>query len=171
LAVPKARPGVGHDCACGSGHLDNEGFPIGETVCNGGNSGPCEDGSWGTVYSFAATFENFGFKGVVAYELRKRVNRGGDNGATTPSFGVSTVGVARRAGVEVRSEVHAAHRDHGRGHGVTWDCKDGSGPATGGTVPPTGPGPVPGIGLIGNGTQCFTGTTIQAFSAGMTYDF
>jgi len=72
---------------------DNEGFPIGETVCNGGNSGPCEDGSWGTVYSFAATWENFGFKGVAAYELHKRVNRGGDAGATTPA-GVSTVGVA-----------------------------------------------------------------------------
>jgi len=49
------------------------------------------------------------------------------------------------------------------GHGVTWDCKDGSGPATAGVAP--------GIGLIGNGTQCFTGTNIQAFSAGMTYDF
>src|SRR5207249_5327250 len=72
---------------------DNEGFPIGETVCNGGNSGPCEDGSWGTVYSFAATWENFGFKGVAAYELHKRVNRSGDAGATTPA-GVSTVGVA-----------------------------------------------------------------------------
>jgi predicted porin len=49
------------------------------------------------------------------------------------------------------------------GHGVTWDCKDGSGPSTG-----TGG---PGIGLIGNGTGCFTGTSPQAFSVGMTYDF
>jgi predicted porin len=49
------------------------------------------------------------------------------------------------------------------GHGVTWDCKDGSGPSTGSAGP--------GIGLIGNGTGCFTGTSPQAFSLGMTYDF
>jgi predicted porin len=49
------------------------------------------------------------------------------------------------------------------GHGVTWDCKDGAGPATGTAGA--------GIGFIGNGTNCFTGTTIQAFSLGMTYDF
>lgn len=49
------------------------------------------------------------------------------------------------------------------GHGVTWDCKDGSGPSTA--------SPGPGIGLIGNGTGCFTGTSPQAFSLGMTYDF
>ncbi|MFN2548530.1 MAG: porin [Myxococcales bacterium] len=49
------------------------------------------------------------------------------------------------------------------GHGVTWDCKDGSGPSTG-----TGG---PGIGFIGNGTGCFTGTSPQAFSLGMVYDF
>ena len=59
---------------------DNEGFPISETVCNGGNSGPCEDGSWGTVYSLAATWENFGLKAIGAYELHKRVNRAGDAG-------------------------------------------------------------------------------------------
>jgi hypothetical protein len=29
----------------------------------------------------------------------------------------------------------------------------------------------PGIGLVGNGTNCFTHTTIQALSLGMTYDF
>jgi len=238
---------------------DNEGFPIGETVCNGGNSGPCEDGSWGTVYSFAATWENFGFKGIAAYELHKRVNRIGDNGATTPA-GASTVGVADEwawkfgakytlaaTGTTVAGLFEDLHRDdvgtfnerqrsgfyfsalqkvtpnddlmaawaHANstpgdptigpisnsadmitggyrhwfdkkttvyltyarmmngdgahyalgpsGHGVTWDCKDGSGPATASVAP--------GIGLIGNGTQCFTGTNIQAFSAGMTYDF
>ena len=56
------------------------------------------------------------------------------------------------------------------GHGVTWDCKDGSGPATGGAFDgsPTPPG---GIGFVGNGTGCFTGTSPQAFSLGMTYDF
>jgi predicted porin len=53
------------------------------------------------------------------------------------------------------------------GHGVTWDCKDGSGPSQSGVGTP----PVPGIGLIGNGTGCFTGTSPQAFSLGMTYDF
>jgi hypothetical protein len=46
---------------------------------------------------------------------------------------------------------------------VTWDCKDGSGPGTASVAR--------GIGLVGNGTNCFTGTTIQAFSLGMTYDF
>src|SRR5438105_12446191 len=49
------------------------------------------------------------------------------------------------------------------GHGVTWDCKDGTGPSTASAGP--------GIGLIGNGTGCFTGTSPQAFSLGMTYDF
>jgi predicted porin len=49
------------------------------------------------------------------------------------------------------------------GHGVTWDCKDGGTPTTA--------SPGPGIGLIGNGTTCFTGTSPQAFSLGMTYDF
>jgi hypothetical protein len=49
------------------------------------------------------------------------------------------------------------------GHGVTWDCKDGGGPSTA--------SPGPGIGLIGNGTGCFTGTSPQAVSVGMTYDF
>ncbi len=49
------------------------------------------------------------------------------------------------------------------GHGVTWDCKDGSAPTTA--------SPGPGIGLEGNGTGCFTGTRPQAFSVGLTYDF
>jgi len=49
------------------------------------------------------------------------------------------------------------------GHGVTWDCKDGGGPATGSAGD--------GIGFVGNGTSCFTGTSPQAFSLGMTYDF
>jgi predicted porin len=49
------------------------------------------------------------------------------------------------------------------GHGVTWDCKDGGGPSTASAGP--------GIGLIGNGTSCFTGTSPQAFSLGMTHDF
>jgi hypothetical protein len=49
------------------------------------------------------------------------------------------------------------------GHGVTWDCKDGTGPSTGTAGP--------GIGFVGNGTGCFTGTSPQAFSLGMTYDF
>jgi predicted porin len=49
------------------------------------------------------------------------------------------------------------------GHGVTWDCKDGSGPSQ----LPVGPG----VGLVGNGTGCFTGTRPNAVSLGMTYDF
>jgi hypothetical protein len=58
----------------------------------------------------------------------------------------------------------AAHYALGpSGHGVTWDCKDGG--------PPTTASPGDGIGLIGNGTSCFTGTSPQAFSLGMTYDF
>jgi len=62
------------------------------------------------------------------------------------------------------SNALAAHYALGPGgHGVTWDCKDGG--------PPTTASPGPGIGLIGNGTSCFTGTSPQAFSLGMTYDF
>src|SRR5438128_2786793 len=58
----------------------------------------------------------------------------------------------------------AAHYALGPGgHGVTGDCKDGGTPTTA--------SPGPGIGLIGNGTTCFTGTSPQAFSLGMTYDF
>jgi len=58
----------------------------------------------------------------------------------------------------------AAHFALGPGvHGVTWDCKDGSGPSTA--------SPGPGIGFVGNGTGCFTGTRPQAVSLGMTYDF
>jgi predicted porin len=58
----------------------------------------------------------------------------------------------------------AAHYALGPGgHGVTWDCKDGTGPSTGSAGP--------GIGFVGNGTGCFTGTSPQAFSVGMTYDF
>jgi predicted porin len=49
------------------------------------------------------------------------------------------------------------------GHGVTWDCKDGGSPAAASAAP--------GIGLEGNGTACFTGTSPQAASVGMTYDF
>jgi len=49
------------------------------------------------------------------------------------------------------------------GHGVTWDCKDGSPPTTGTAGP--------GIGFVGNGTGCYTGTSPQVFSVGMTYDF
>jgi predicted porin len=49
------------------------------------------------------------------------------------------------------------------GHGVTWDCKDGS--------PPTTASPGPGIGFVGNGTGCYTGTRPNAVSLGMTYDF
>ena len=49
------------------------------------------------------------------------------------------------------------------GHGVTWDCKDGTGPSTGSAGP--------GIGFVGNGTGCYTGTNPQALSVGMTYDF
>jgi hypothetical protein len=49
------------------------------------------------------------------------------------------------------------------GHGVTWDCKDGGSPTTA--------SPGPGIGFIGNGTGCFTGTSPQVLSLGMTYDF
>jgi len=62
------------------------------------------------------------------------------------------------------SNAPAAHYALGPGgHGVTWDCKDGSGPST---ARPGG-----GMGFVGNGTGCFTGTTIQAYSLGMTYDF
>jgi predicted porin len=241
---------------------DNIGFAIGEPVCAGGNSGPCNDGSFGDGWSFAADWHGFGLKAILSYELHKRANRTGDSGQPTPfgnSFvatadesalkfgakytvaasGTTVAGIyedfrrhdvlnwnerqrsgffigvsqklgekneamasfihanaspgdptsgpspknaASEIGVGVRHKFDAktsvylvyaylandadAHYALGPGgHGVTWDCKDGSGP--GSFADSTG---TP-IGLEKNGTQCFTGTTSQAFSLGMSYDF
>jgi predicted porin len=238
---------------------DNIGYAIGENTCAGGNAGPCNDGSFGDAYGFAAEWRGFGLKLIAAYEMHRKTNRTGDAGQTTPQ-GTSVVGTAdeyawkfgakytisltgttvaaifeemRRNDVSTFNErqrdgwylsalqklgstdevmggwAHAANTSgdpgaglvdnnadmlavgvrhwfnpktalilsyaHMRnspaahfalgpgGHGVTWDCKDGSGPST--------VGPAPGIGLVGNGTGCFTGTSPQAFSLGMTYDF
>ena len=246
----------------GQNHFtDNIGFATGDTVCAGGNSGPCNDGSFGDGYSIAVQWEGMGLKVIGSYEMHKATNRTGDAGQTTPS-GVSAVGTgdesAAKIGAKYRialsgttiagiyedmrrrdampwnerqrsgyffsilqkigptsdlmaSLTHAnatpgdptsgpvdnaatmfgvgaryffdpkatvylayayltngtgAHYALGPGgHGVTWDCKDGSGPGsfTDSTGAP--------IGLEKNGTGCFLGTTIQAFSLGMTYDF
>ena len=240
---------------------DNIGFATGETVCAGGNSGPCNDGSFGDGWSASAAWEGLGLKAIVSYEMHKSSNRSGDAGQPTAA-GSSVVGVGdesawkfgarytiaptgttvagiyedmRRRDVAAFNErtrsgfylsalqklgasdqlmggfAHAnatpgdptsgpaanaasmfsvgfrhlfdpkttvylayaylsndpaAHYALGPGgHGVTWDCKDGGGP--GSFVDSTG---AP-IGLEKNGTGCFTGTTIQAFSLGMTYDF
>ena len=240
---------------------DNIGFATSETVCAGGNSGPCNDGSFGDGYSVAVQFEGLGLKAIASYEMHKSSNRTGDAGQTT-AFGTSAVGTGDESAVKVGAKytialsgttvagifedmrrrdampwnerqrsgfyfsaqqkfaggnelmagfAHAgkspgdptsgpvdnqanmfgvgfkhwlyekatvyltyaylaneagAHYALGPGgHGVTWDCKDGGGP--GSFVDSTG---AP-IGLEKNGTGCFTGTTIQAFSLGMTYDF
>ncbi|HET9599557.1 MAG TPA: porin [Anaeromyxobacteraceae bacterium] len=238
---------------------DNIGFAIGENACAGGNSGPCNDGSFGDGFGFSAEWRGFGAKLIGAYEMHRRTNRTGDAGQDTPA-GTSVVGTANEyaykfgasyafqptgttiAGIyEVMRRSDAAsfnERDRNGyfisalqkltgsdelmgswahagktlgdpgvgpidntadmlavgyrhwfnprttvivsyahlsnatgahyalgpgGHGVTWDCKDGSGPSTASAGP--------GIGLIGNGTGCFTGTKPQAVSVGFTYDF
>jgi predicted porin len=240
---------------------DNIGFGIGETVCAGGNSGPCNDGSFGDGYSVSGQWEGMGLKAIVSYEMHKSTNRTGDAGQTT-AFGTSAVGVGDESAIkfgakytvaasgttvagifeDIRrrdampwnerqrngfylsamqklgggNEVMAGWAHAGKspgdptsgpvdnqanmfgfgfkhwfyekatvylayawlanetgahyalgpgGHGVTWDCKDGNGP--GSFVDSTG---AP-IGLEKNATNCFTGTTIQAFSLGLTYDF
>jgi predicted porin len=239
---------------------DNIGFATAENVCAGGNSGPCNDGSFGDAYGFSLEWHGYGFKLIASHEMHRKTNRTGDAGQDTGPTGISAVGTAdeyawkfgakytfaptgttvagifeemRRNDVSAFNErqrdgyylsalqkigpnddvmaswAHAnstpgdpgagpidnaadmigvgvrhwfnpkttlilsyAHMSNGLGahyaigpggHGVTWDCKDGGGPATAGVAP--------GIGLIGNGTGCFTGTSPQAFSLGMTYDF
>ena len=79
---------------------DNIGFATSETVCAGGNSGPCNDGSFGDGYSVAVQFEGLGLKAIASYEMHKSSNRTGDAGQTT-AFGTSAVGTGDESAVKV----------------------------------------------------------------------
>jgi predicted porin len=62
-----------------------------------------------------------------------------------------------------------AHYDLGAGnHGLQYDCHDGN-PV--GLTPNTQPTGTPGPTAFGAGGRCWTGSTLQAFSVGMTYNF
>jgi len=57
---------------------DNSIVPRGEPICNGGNDGPCTDGSNGTIWSTAVTYTAGPLYAIVGYEHHKDVNRSGD---------------------------------------------------------------------------------------------
>lgn len=77
---------------------DNIGKPSGEPNCAGGNLPPCNDGSNGTVYSFAGTFTTGPLYAVAAYELHKDVNRTGDEALGGGPAPLGAVGVADEYG-------------------------------------------------------------------------
>jgi len=96
---------------------DNSGVAAGEPNCTGGNTaggvlsaagtGACTDGSFGSAYSFAGTFETGGLYAIAAYELHKGVNRLGDEtNPSPPGAPAGTVGVvdeyAYKVGVQYR---------------------------------------------------------------------
>src|SRR6266571_4359752 len=77
---------------------DNSNNASGEPDCTGGgggqgtgidannpanskNIGPCNDGSFGDAYSVAGVYEAGSLYGIVAYELHRKSNRSGDDGA------------------------------------------------------------------------------------------
>lgn len=70
---------------------DNSIPASGEPDCSGGNQPPCNDGSFGTVYSLAGEYAAGPLYAIVAYEMHKKVNRTGDEGGAVP---IGAVGVA-----------------------------------------------------------------------------
>jgi predicted porin len=77
-------------------------YALGEPDCTGGNSvGPqnpasgCNDGSFGTAYSAAGSYEMGPLYATLAYELHKRVNRSGDDLAP------GSVGIANESGFKI----------------------------------------------------------------------
>src|SRR6266702_2580132 len=91
---------------------DNSNNASGEPDCTGGgggqgtgidannpanskNIGPCNDGSFGDAYSVAGVYEAGSLYGIVAYELHRKSNRSGDDGA------IGIVGVADEAAMKV----------------------------------------------------------------------
>jgi predicted porin len=71
---------------------DNSNIPTGESSCAGGNipgSGAlppsCNDGSWGTVYSWNMAYAKKKAFLTAAYELHKKVNRSSDLGPPDPN--------------------------------------------------------------------------------------
>lgn len=58
--------------------LDNINAPSGEPTCAGGNQPPCNDGSFGNLYSVAGVFNSGPLYAIAAYEKHAQVNRTGD---------------------------------------------------------------------------------------------
>src|SRR6185295_6509418 len=95
---------------------DNSGVAAGEPVCTGGNTaggvltaagtGSCEDGSFGTAYSVAGTYEAGALYVTAAYEKHSGVNRLGDEAAGGGPAPLGSVGVvdeyAYKFGVQYR---------------------------------------------------------------------
>jgi predicted porin len=87
---------------------DNINNASGEPDCTGGgggqgsgipanNIGPCNDGSFGDAYSVAGVYEAGPLYGILAYELHRKANRVGDEGAVPDG----TVGVGDEAAAKV----------------------------------------------------------------------
>jgi predicted porin len=77
-------------------------YALGEPDCTGGNTvGPqnaasgCNDGSFGTAYSASVAYEKGLLFATAAYELHKRVNRGGDD------LAAGSVGIANESGFKI----------------------------------------------------------------------
>ena len=74
-----------------------------EPNCSGGNDPPCNDGSWGNVYSMAVTYTHGPLYLITAYEHHAKVNRTGDEGGSAVA-GVpppGSVGIADESGFEI----------------------------------------------------------------------
>ncbi|MBC7733250.1 MAG: porin [Bacteriovorax sp.] len=80
-------------------------YALGEPDCTGGNTvGPqnpasgCNDGSFGTAYSASVAYEMGPLFATAAYEMHKRVNRGGDDLAP------GSVGIANETAFKVGAQ-------------------------------------------------------------------
>ena len=96
---------------------DNSGVAAGEPNCTGGNTaggvlsaagaGACTDGSFGSAYSVAGSFEGGGLYVTAAYELHKQVNRLGDEtNPTPPGAPAGAVGVVDEYAYKVGVQYH-----------------------------------------------------------------
>ena len=81
---------------------DNSNNASGEPDCTGGGGGvvtgglgPCNDGSFGDAFSVAGVYQAGSLYGILAYELHRKSNRSGDDGA------IGIVGVADEAAGKV----------------------------------------------------------------------
>ena len=81
---------------------DNSNNASGEPDCTGGGGGvvtgglgPCNDGSFGDAFSVAGVYQAGSLYGILAYELHRKSNRSGDDGA------IGIVGVADEAATKV----------------------------------------------------------------------
>jgi predicted porin len=82
---------------------DNINVPSGESTCAGGNDAPCNDGSFGNLYSIAGVYAAGPLYGIAAYEKHAQVNRTGDEAGIIPAGAVGTVDEqAGKIGVQYR---------------------------------------------------------------------